>query len=178
MKILIAYATTEGQTRKIAKSVADLIAKLGHQAKLLDTERDHLDGHIDDFDAFIVAASVHQDRHQSEIEAFVAASLQALKAKPGLFISVSLAAAFEEKTADSTRYISDFVQLTGWTPDRSLPVAGAVRSEEYDYFQQQILEHVVLKNRDELNPDETQEFTNWTALADDVGEFLGQNPVN
>ena len=92
-----------------------------------------------------------------------------------MFISVSLAAAFEEKTAEATAYISNFIARTGWTPDQSLAVAGAVRSEEYDYFQQQILEHVILKDRVELRPDEPQEFTDWTGLANSVKAFLEQH---
>ena len=172
MKVLIAYATTEGQTRKISRAVADQVAELGHQAELLDTARKRRDVHTDDFDAFIVAASVHQDRHQNEIEVFVAASLDVLSAKPGMFLSVSLAAAFEEKSADATAYISDFIARTGWTPPHSLAVAGSLRSEEDDYFQQQILEHVILKDQDELRPDEPQEFTDWTGLASAVKDFL------
>lgn len=172
MKVLIAYATTEGQTRKISQAVADQVVELGHQAELLDAARKRRDVHTDDFDAFVVAASVHQDRHQNEIEVFVAASLDVLSAKPGMFISVSLAAAFEEKAADATAYISDFTTRTGWAPDQSLAVAGAVRSEEYDYFQQQILAHIILKDRDELRPDEPQEFTDWTGLTNSVKAFL------
>ncbi len=175
MRVLIAFATTEGQTRKISQTIADQVVELGHQVELLDTARKRRDVHTDEFDAFIVAASVHQDRHQDEIEVFVTASLAALKAKPGLFLSVSLAAAFEEKAADAAGYISDFKDRTGWTPDHTLAVAGAVRSEEYDYFQQQILQHVILKDRDELRPEETQEFTNWDGLARSVKEFLEQH---
>lgn len=172
MRILIAYATTEGQTRKIAQAVADQVVELGHELELLDTARKRRDVHIDDFDAFIVAASVHQDRHQNEIEVFVAASREVLTAKPGMFISVSLAAAFEEKAADAAGYISDFSTRTGWTPDQSLAVAGAVRSDEYDYFQQQILEHIILKDQEDFRPDEAQEFTDWTGLASSVKAFL------
>lgn len=175
MRVLIAYATTEGQTRKISQAIADQVAKLGHQVELLDTARKRRDVHTDEFDAFIVAASVHQDRHQDEIEVFVTASLAALKAKPGMFISVSLAAAFEEKAADATGYISSFITRTGWTPDHRLAVAGAVRSEEYDYFQQQILEHIILKDQDELRPNEPQEFTDWDGLAASVKGFLEQH---
>lgn len=178
MRVLIAYATTEGQTRKISQTIADQTVALGHQVELLDTARKRRDVHTDDFDAFIVAASVHQDRHQDEIEVFATASRAALEAKPGMFISVSLAAAFEEKTADAARYISDFIARTGWTPALSLAVAGAVKSEEYDYFQQQILEHIILKDRDELGPEETQEFTDWDGLASSVKEFLEQNSID
>jgi len=173
--VLIAYATTEGQTRKISQAIADQVAEQGHEVELLDAARKRRDVHTDEFDAFIVAASVHQDRHQDEIEVFAMASLAALKAKPGIFISVSLAAAFEEKAADANRYIADFIGRTGWTPDHTLAVAGAVKSDEYDYFQQQILEHIILKDRDELRPQESQEFTDWDGLAASVKEFLQQH---
>lgn len=172
MKILIAYATTEGQTHKICKTIADQVVGLGHQVEMLDTARKRRDVHPDDFDAFIIAASVHQDKHQNEIEVFVAACKEVLSAKPAIFISVSLAAAFEEKISDANSYVADFVALTGWTPDQSLIVAGAVRSEEYDYFQQQILEHVVLKDRDDFQPNEPQEFTDWAELANAVEKFI------
>ena len=36
MRVLICYATTEGQTRKIADFVADLVTKSGHEAALFD----------------------------------------------------------------------------------------------------------------------------------------------
>jgi len=175
MKILIAYATTEGQTHKICKTIADQVVGLGHQVELLDTARKRRDVHPDDFDAFIIAASVHQDKHQSEIEVFVASCKEVLTAKPAIFISVSLAAAIEEKISDANNYITDFVARTGWSPDQSLAVAGAVRSEEYDYFQQQILEHIVLKDRDEFQVNETQEFTDWAELAKAVEKFLSSH---
>ena len=172
MKILIAYATTEGQTHKICKTIAEQVAEHGHQVELLDTARKRRDVQTDDFDAFIVAASVHQEKHQNEIEVFVEASKEVLSAKPALFISVSLAAAFEEKVSDANKYVADFIDRTGWTPAQHLIVAGAVRSEEYDYFQQQILEHIVLGGRDDLQPDEAQEFTDWAELAKAVEKFV------
>ena len=70
MKILIAYATTEGQTRKICQTIAEQLDGLGHQVELLDTARKRRDVHPDDFDRFIVAASVHQDKHQGEIDVY------------------------------------------------------------------------------------------------------------
>jgi menaquinone-dependent protoporphyrinogen oxidase len=172
MKILIAYATTEGQTHKICTTIADQVAELGHQVEMLDTARKRRDVHPDDFDAFILAASVHQDKHQNEIEVFVAACKEVLSTKPAMFISVSLAAAFEEKMPLANNYVTDFIARTGWTPAQSLTVAGAVRSEEYDYFQQQILEHVVLQDRDDFQANEAQEFTDWAELAKVIEKFV------
>ena len=98
MKVLVAYATTEGQTRKIAERVANQIHELGHVTQLADIERGHHSINVDDFHAIIIAASVHQHDYQDAIEIFVEASRSALNAKPTMFLSVSLSAAFEEGT--------------------------------------------------------------------------------
>ena len=172
MKVLIAYATTEGQTRKIAEKIANQVRELGHVAELVDIDRKHHNINVDDFDAVIVAASVHQHDHQDAIEVFVTACRAALNAKPTMFLSVSLSAAFDEGRGDARDCIARFIEQTGWTPGISLPVAGALRNDEYDYFQQQILEHVVLKNRKVDHPERDHEFTDWKALAATVEAFL------
>jgi menaquinone-dependent protoporphyrinogen oxidase len=172
MKVLIAYATTEGQTRKIAEKIANQVRELGHVAELADIERKRRGINIDEFDAVIIAASVHQRDHQDAIEVFVTACRAALNAKPTMFLSVSLSAAFDEGRGEALDYVARFVGQTGWTPGVSLPVAGALRNEAYDYFQQQILEHVVLKNREVDRLERNHEFTDWKALSDAVEAFL------
>jgi menaquinone-dependent protoporphyrinogen oxidase len=172
MKVLIVYATIEGQTRKIAEKIANQIRELGHVAELVDIDRKFHNINVDHFDAVIIAASVHQHAHQEAIEGFVVACRAALKAMPTMFLSVSLSAAFAEGRKEAQDYIAKFIEQTGWTPSVSLPVAGALRNEGYDYFQQQILEHIVLKNREVDHPERDREFTDWKALADAVAAFL------
>ena len=64
MKILVAYATTDGQTLKIARFMAERIKEAGHEAELFDTELARRDVAVDQFDKVIVAGSVHQLKHQ------------------------------------------------------------------------------------------------------------------
>jgi menaquinone-dependent protoporphyrinogen oxidase len=177
MRVLIAYATSEGQTRRIATTIAGQVRGLGHDVRLVDIASKPSDAHPTDFDAIIIAASVHHEKHQEDIEAFVSASKNVLATKSTMFLSVSLAAAFEEGREDAERYIGSFVRNSGWKPDKSLAVAGAVRSNEYDYYHQQILQYVVLKDRkvDRLKQD--HEFTDWKALADAVEAFLKGEPA-
>jgi menaquinone-dependent protoporphyrinogen oxidase len=172
MKVLIAYATIEGQTRKIAEKIADQIRERGHVAESVDMERTRRNISVNDFDAVIIAASVHQQHHQDTVESFVGAHRAALEAKPTMFLSVSVSAAFDEGRGDAKNYITRFIEQTGWTPGVSVPIAGALRTDEYDYFQQQILEHVVLKNRKIDHTEREHEFTDWKELADAVKAFL------
>lgn len=54
-------------------------------------------------------------------------------------------------------------------------IAGAVRPENYGYFEREILQHVVLLGR-KIDPREgAREFTDWDELTLIVIEFLGEN---
>ncbi len=172
MRVLIAYATTEGQTRKIVDAVAARIGERGHDVEILDTSGIPKALHTETFDRIIVAGSVHEQRHQKSLELFALAHREGLRVKPTLFISVSLAAAAEGSMADARSYVERFVGEVGWKPDRTLLVAGALRHGEYDYYTEQILEHVILKDKDIANPEEDREFTDWGALSEGVDAFL------
>jgi menaquinone-dependent protoporphyrinogen oxidase len=172
MKVLIAYGTTEGQTRKIAEAVAAQISELGHDFELFDTSGLKGDLHPESFDKIIIAGSVHEQQHQMAVEIFVAVNLKKLQTKPTMFLSVSLAAAFEDGLADAQGYVDSFFGNVGWRPAQSLLVAGAVRHGEYGYYKEQILKHVVLEDRNLDDPESDHEFTDWKLLAKAIVEFI------
>jgi menaquinone-dependent protoporphyrinogen oxidase len=172
MKILIAYATTEGQTRKIAETVAARVQELGCDAHLFDTASIFVDLHIVSYEKIIVAASVHQRQHQESIEVFITAKSAELQRKPTLFLSVSLSAAFSEGLAEAQKYDDALLASAGWKPTKSLLVAGALRYAEYDYFKEQIIRYVVLKDRKVEGPKGDHEFTDWAALFPVVDAFI------
>ncbi len=172
MRTLVAFGTSEGQTRKIAAFIAKHVHERGHDVQLFDTAGSAGDLHVGSWNKIIVAGSVHQQRHQELVEIFVAAKRSELQAKPTLFLSVSLSAAFAEGMQDAQGYVSAFLRDTGWQPTRCLLVAGALRYAEYDYFKEQIIEHVVMKDRRLCEPKGDHEFTDWLSLSRAVDEFL------
>ena len=144
--------------------------ELGHEAHLFDTASLE-DIHVNSYDKIVVAGSVHQQRHQESVEVFVMASLAELQKRPTLFLSVSLSAAFSEGMLEAQSYVDAFFVSTGWKPTQSLLVAGALRYSEYDYFKEQIIEHVVLKGRRVEGPKGDYEFTDWETLSRAVDSF-------
>ena len=174
MKILVAFGTLEGQTRKIAEAVAARVHDLGHDAHLFDTAGtgSPADLHVDSYDKIIVAGSVHHKRHQDSVEDSVTAKVAELQKKPTLFLSVSLSAAFPEGMTEAQSYVDAFLAGTGWKPTRSLLVAGALQYTEYDYFQEQVIEHIVLKGRKIEGLRGDLEFTDWAALSRTVDSFV------
>ena len=171
MKILIAYATTEGHTGKIADFAAKRIADMGHDAEAVDLRR-KVTADLDGADAVILAGSVHQRRHQDELAAFIIAHRDKLPSKRTLFVSVSLSAAFPGGEAEAQGYVDGFLSYLEWTPGATLLVAGALKHDEYDFFKEQIIEHIVLKDRTVDDPKGDHDFTDWDALGKAVEEFV------
>mgnify|MGYP000380316922 CR=1 FL=1 len=112
-------------------------------------------------------------RHQNELAAFVIASRKALQAKPSLFVSVSLSAAFDDGLEEAQEYADNFAEYMEWSPTAIVLVAGALQYDEYDFFKSQIIEHVVLKGRPIEGPKGDHDFTDWSKLAEAVEGFIG-----
>ncbi len=173
LSILVVYGTTEGQTRKIAERVAERIRASGQQVELRNSARWQNDVQVESFDKVIIAGSVHEKRHQRPLEIFVIANRDKLASKPVLFLSVSLSAAFPGGEDEAQAYVDSFAEYTEWTPPQTMLVAGALRHEEYDYFTEQIVQHVVLEGRDAEEGQGDQEYTDWDALMAAVDAFAG-----
>jgi menaquinone-dependent protoporphyrinogen oxidase len=171
-RVLIVYGTTEGQTRKIAEHVAGCLRAGDHDVGLYDSARPLQDLEVTNFDAVVVVASIHQQVHQESVTNFVRTHLAQLTPKPTLFVSVSLSAAFDEGKRDAMGYVDQFIADAGWRPTQTLLVAGALRYSQYDYYEEQIIEHLVLKGREITERQGDCELTDWDGLSRDVEAFM------
>ncbi|MGA1208260.1 MAG: flavodoxin domain-containing protein [Gemmobacter sp.] len=175
MKILIAYATTDGQTRKIARFVADRIADLGHGVELLAAaDAEGLEPAR--FDGAILAGSLHAGGFQKSLAAFARAQAEALGAMPTLFLAVSLSAAGNdpEDWAGLRACLATFEAETGWHPGETLHVAGAFRFSEYDFFRAWAMRRIAEKKGEAVDPHADKEYTDWDALGRSVDAWLGR----
>ncbi len=172
MKILIAYGTTEGQTRKIARFCADLIADAGHVVELLNV-RDGAELDVSRFDAAILAGSVHVLKYQDELVEFVTDNLTGLLTRPTLFLSVSLSAASDdpEELKGLDTCVRDFSRATGWTPDRVEQIAGAFRFTEYDFFRYWAMRWIASRHDEDVDPGHDKEYTDWDGLRTIVSDW-------
>jgi len=172
-RILIAYATGEGQTRKIAQALEGQFQALGHTVRVADlTAR----GNPPDpaaHDAVVVAASVHAGRHQKHALRFVTRHRDALTQRPNAFLSVSLfAAASKEAGLQQAReQVNAFLEKAGWQPEHVEMVAGAFRMSRMGWFGRWVLRRMLGLFRRELErtgwPDVLggdAEYTDWDAL--------------
>ncbi|MGK2227917.1 MAG: menaquinone-dependent protoporphyrinogen oxidase [Devosia sp.] len=166
MTVLIAYATSEGQTRKIARHIADRIADGGGAVELVHVA-DAEEIELGRFDRVILAGSIHIGHYQRALSDFAARYADQLNSGATLFVSVSLAAAGHD--ADDWNgfepILDDFKAATGWTPGHVAQVAGAYQPSRYDIFRRFVMRRIVASKQPAgTDLDADKEYTDWPAL--------------
>lgn len=166
MYLLIAYATTDGQTRKIARFAADRLFSTGHAVELLNLE-DAEGLELSRFDGAILAGSLHAGGYQKALARFAKDQAAALALIPTLFLAVSLSAAGNDPDdwAGLRRCLAEFEADTGWTPGRVEHVAGAFRFSEYDFFRAWAMRRIADQKGEAVETGKDKEYTDWAALV-------------
>ncbi len=93
MRTVIVYATTEGQTRKIARFAAERVMERGQEVEIIDAVECPPDFSLDPYGLAILMASLHMGHYQPAIVDFIRRYREDLEAIENAFVSVSLSAA-------------------------------------------------------------------------------------
>jgi menaquinone-dependent protoporphyrinogen oxidase len=163
---LIVYATTHGHTARVAARLAGALDRAGVTAHIFDVRAIPATVTPRDFEAVVVAASVHHGSHQREIVEWAAEHHMSLGLRPTAFVSVSLSAADDaaEARADARRCVDRFVEDTDWTPSVTSCVAGAIRSSKYDVATRVLIRLVARRYGKGADGLEYEDFTDWDAV--------------
>jgi menaquinone-dependent protoporphyrinogen oxidase len=174
------FATTDGQTRRIAERFAAHARTLGIDSQAIEVAS----GEAERFSwapvrAVVVAASVHVGAHQDEAEAFVRRNLVELNARPSMFVSVSLAIASKlAGEADAARAIArKFPDQLGWKPDHVVCVAGRLAYTRYGVVKRFMLRRIAAKEGGPVDTSRDHELTDWDqvrAAASELVQAIGE----
>jgi menaquinone-dependent protoporphyrinogen oxidase len=167
---LILYASTHGHTAKIAERVAQTVRGADAVAHVSDA-KGAADLDLSDYDAVIVGASIHGGHHQREVCDWIKRRTSELRAMPSAFFSVCLTAAddTDESRTTSRKYIDEFVEETGWTPDETVTFAGALQYREYDFATRLVMRLLMKHGHHETDTSRDHDYTDWGAV-DRFGE--------
>lgn len=172
------YATTEGQTRRIAERLSELLHERGIDSRAIDvTSADAQELDWRRVRAVAVGASVHRGRHQPSIDAFVRRHTDALNARPATFFSVSLRAATPGAAdRDATRQVAlKLLTDTGWRPGQVTILAGRLAYTKYGWLMRWVMKRIARKAGLAIDTSRDHEYTNWdevARLADDLAAEL------
>jgi menaquinone-dependent protoporphyrinogen oxidase len=166
-RILVLFGTTDGQTARIAGSLAEAIHDAGHTADLVDAS--HGGPAPDEYDGVIVAASVHAGGYQRPVERWLRAHAAALVAQRSAFVSVCLGVLQHDPKVDAEleRIRRRFFDSTGWRPETVHVVAGALPYTKYNWLKRWMMRRIVAKAGGDTDVSRDYEYTDW----DDVRRF-------
>ena len=185
MRAAIFFATREGHTRRIAERLAAGLRARGVAVDVFDVHPAVMAREPIDWATYAiacVAASVHAGHHEREMIDFAKRHRAALERIPAAFISVTLSEAGvenparpaverERAAADVRRMIDVFVTETGWRPQRTLPVAGALAYSKYNFLIRFVMKRIARKAGAPTDTSRDYEFTDWPALDRFAGEL-------
>jgi menaquinone-dependent protoporphyrinogen oxidase len=180
-RVLIAYGTTDGQTRSIAECLADVLRRHELEVHLVDLRRATPDPRA--YDGVIIGASVRRGRHQTHVGEYVRETREALKVIPSAFYSVSLALCTggDAGRKEAEGYAEEFVRLTGWRPDRIVLFAGALAYTRYNPFLRWIMKRMARsKGSADLDTSRDYVYTDWDEVrrfAEGCAEAFGAVPA-
>lgn len=174
MRVLVVYATTEGQTRKIAGRIAARVAETGHEPTTADATEAGPAHDPARFDAAILAGSLHAGRYQAALVDYARRHAAALNARPSAFVSVSLSAAGDdpEDWSGLARCLEAFRRETGWTAMRLHHAAGAFRFTQYDFLKRWAMKYIAHRRGQAVDTHADTEYTDWAALDAFVDDTL------
>jgi len=181
-RIGIIYATRGGQTRRIARHVANHLRTRNFEVEIFNVKESAPDLFFNPYDGLILAASVYRGRHEREIVKFVRNHLGALAACPSAFLSVSMSQAGvelpgitpEQRACHATnvhQILERFYAETGWRPRHVAAVAGAVLYTKYNFLMRFIMKRISKQAGGSTDTSQDHEYTDWGALDRFSEEF-------
>lgn len=174
----IFFATTDGQTRRIAERLAELLHERGIDSRAIDvTPGDAGQEDWRGVRAAAVGAPVRAGRHHPTIETFIRRHCDDLNARPTAFFSVSLrAAAPGAADRDAARQVAaNLLTETGWRPRQVTILAGRLAYTKYGWLMRWVMKRIARKAGLAIDTSRDHEYTNWdevARLADDLAAEL------
>ena len=156
-RILVLYATAEGQTGRIAAHMAARLRSAGHGVDLQETRTEIPSPELGGYDAVMVGASVHYGHHPAHLRRLLRHQQPALSSRPSAFFSVSLSV--QEK------YALTLLRQVAWRPDRLANFAGALKYSRYGRLKRLVVRAFAAIGGHDTDTSRDYEYTDWNSVS-------------
>lgn len=168
LRCLIYYGTSEGQTAKVARRIADRLRARTIDADVVEAPATAARP-LDEYDAVLIGDSIHAGGYHRPVLKFIRAHHEVIDQRPDGFFSVCLAAASKnpEERAKAKAFVDEVIEKTGWHPDRVAVFAGALVYSQYGLLKTWIMRRIAKAEGGDTDTSHDYEYTDW----DDVDAF-------
>jgi menaquinone-dependent protoporphyrinogen oxidase len=163
-RILILYATVDGQTGRVAHQMANVLRDEGHDVKVRPAGIAHAGDDAGIFDGVIVGAGIRYGDYPRYVAPVVRDCVKPL-AIPTAFFSVCLSAGgpgARPKTAQE--YVDGLLRKTAWRPAQVESFGGALLYGRYNPFIRFMMRLIVGFAGGDTDTSRNYEYTDWTAV--------------
>ena len=163
-RILIAYSTVDGHTRKICERIAERVSSAGHTVKI-DEIVDNSTLDVAAFDGIVIGASIRYGKHRPSVFEFIERRRAALESKPTAFFTVNVVARKPGKdTPDGNSYMRKFLEQSRWKPTLLGVFAGKIDYARYGPIDRAMIRFIMWMTKGPTDPKTCIEFTDWAAV--------------
>lgn len=170
-RILIVYASTYGQTERIAHRIGSVLAELGHEVRVDDVKPLSPTLPLEPYDGVIVASSVYYERHHKEAREWVRRNRSVLERKQTAFVSVCGAAGAEAGREEAAGYANKFLEETGWRPRLVQSFGGAFAYTKYWFGLRWVMKRIAKSRGGPLDTSQDHDLADWAAVEEFARSF-------
>lgn len=163
-KILILYASVDGQTLKISTFISNQLQENGKEVVLCDIN--DFNNELAKFDKIIVGSSIRYGVHHKSIIDFINQHKETLDTHKAAFFSVNLVARKPEKNqADTNPYVIKFFKQISWKPPLVEVFAGKLDYKKYPFFDRIMIQFIMWMTKGPTDSKTKIEYTDWKRVS-------------
>ena len=167
MKTLILYSSHDGQTKKIAAYIAEIIKENVDVKSISDVVN------LQDYDRIIIGASIRYGHFNKQLYEMLEKHTALLNQKITAFFAVNLTARKPEKSTPETNvYVRKFLQRITWQPTISAVLPVRCFTRVIRFFDRVMIQFIMRITGGETDPTKEIEYTDWQKVRSFSEMFL------
>ncbi len=160
MNALILYATTNGQTEKIAKRLSDILVKQAISVDLVRCEDTPYD--LSRYQLVVMGSRIRYGKHHKAMTHFIEQHKAELKQKETAFFSVNLVARKPEKAAVETNpYVKKYLKQVDLNAAATAVFPGKLQYPAYRWIDKKMIQLIMKMTGGPTDTTQTYEYTDW-----------------
>lgn len=172
-KILIAYSTTDGHTKKICKTLIQHFESNAKQTTLTPIT-ELASSELEKFDTIIIGASIRYGKHHKSVYKFIKQNSDRLNQMNSAFFSVNLVARKPEKRSPKTNiYFKKFMDQIPWQPKHLAVFGGRLNYPKYNFIDRIMIQLIMTITKGPTDPKTDMIFTDWNEVENYGNQIIG-----
>jgi menaquinone-dependent protoporphyrinogen oxidase len=163
-RILLAYSTVDGHTRKICERLRQHLESDGHAVTLAEIG-EAMPANLESHDKIVIGASIRYGKHRPAVYEFIRKNQRVLESRPSAFFTVNVVARKPGKdTPETNPYLNGFRRKTTWRPALLGVFAGKIDYQRYRFFDREMIRFIMWLTHGPTGSHDCVEFTDWDAV--------------